>query len=123
MNQRQIVTRENIKRVANFLKEAYKSCADGYEGCWFYNLDGLLNIVVSNNDENEVVAKIAYNIDDLQSDYDLDWYMPVYTDGEVADTEIALSKGGFRKDAEWFYKNFKSMLREMKQGNLLCKGN
>ena len=35
-------------------------------------------------------GKIAVNIDDLQCDYDVDWEMPHWEDGEVYDTSMAL---------------------------------
>lgn len=38
-------------------------------------------------------AKIAINIDDLQCDYDYDWYMPQYADGDVYDTDSAIADG------------------------------
>lgn len=38
-------------------------------------------------------AKIAINIDDLQCDYDYDWYMPQYADGDVYDTDSTITDG------------------------------
>jgi len=114
------MNRTYIKEITKFLKTAYKSCSTGFTGCWHHKLDDKLYVVAAQGEEGEVVAKIAYNCDDLQCDYDLDWYEPTYTDGECAFTELSLSKGKFRSDAEWFYGNYKAMLREIKKGNLLC---
>lgn len=52
-------------------------------------------------------AKIAINIDDLQCDFDYDWAMPQYGDGDVYDTEHAVvadadAELAYLKDeAEW----------------------
>lgn len=35
-------------------------------------------------------GKVAYNCDDLQCDYDWDWYMPSCKNGEVYDTDTAI---------------------------------
>lgn len=41
-------------------------------------------------------AKLAYNCDDLQCDYDMDWYEPTYEDGTVFGTDTDV-----RKDSCW----------------------
>lgn len=35
-------------------------------------------------------GKVAYNCDDLQCDYDYDWYMPSDKEGDIYDTSIAI---------------------------------
>lgn len=37
-------------------------------------------------EEDGLICKIAYNTDDLQYDYDVDWYMPAIDEYSVVDT-------------------------------------
>lgn len=46
-------------------------------------------------------GKIAVNIDDLQCDYDFDWYMPYGDTGDIYDTNMALSEN-HAEDLAWF---------------------
>lgn len=73
MNQKQIVTKENIKRVANFLKEACEDFRNNdTEGCYNFKLD-----------DNFVIA--------------CGW-----SDGfNMADTDIIKSKQGQRQNGDW----------------------
>lgn len=110
-----------ITDLTQFIREAYKGLSKGFEGCIYRELGSGLYLVaalIKEDDKYVPAAKIAYNSDSLQSDYDYDWYMPSYKDGEVAYTEITLSKNNFRGAAEWFYKEFKSMEKEIKKNNL-----
>lgn len=60
-------------------------------------------------------GKIAFNTDDLQCDYDWDWSMPVFADGDVMDTEIAISGV---EDYESFVKNAEYVIEKMNSGEL-----
>lgn len=62
-------------------------------GCEFIKLtDGKredLYLVLAYDSENGLLGKIAYNVDDLQCDYDTDWEMPCDLVGDVIDTEMS----------------------------------
>jgi hypothetical protein len=60
-------------------------------------------------------GKLAVNIDDLQCDYDIDWYQPYDDKGEVFDTEIVI---GGESDYEWFVKQAKDIAGLMNKGVL-----
>ena len=54
-------------------------------------------------------GKIAINIDDLQCDYDFDWYIPSNKDGDIYDTSMALSKN-HTEDLTWFLSQAEEMI-------------
>mgnify|MGYP007133712094 CR=1 FL=1 len=67
-------------------------------------------------------GKIAVNIDDLQCDYNFDWYMPTICDGDkldgdIFDTDMALT-GNYESDLEWFMDNAKQIIEDFKLGVL-----
>lgn len=62
-------------------------------------------------------GKIAINIDDLQYDYDFDWYMPSNKDGDIYDTSMALSKN-HAEDLTWFLSQAEEMMNLMDKGVL-----
>lgn len=62
-------------------------------------------------------AKVAINIDDLQCDYNFDWYMPSDEDGDIYDTDTALT-GDYKCDLEWLLGEAKEMIKLMKKGVL-----
>ena len=62
-------------------------------------------------------GKIAINIDDLQCDYDFDWYMPSNKDGDIYDTSMALSKN-HAEDLTWFLGEAEEMINLMNKGVL-----
>ena len=62
-------------------------------------------------------GKIAVNIDDLQCDYDYDWYMPWNKNGDVFDTSTALSKN-HKQDLEWFLSQADEMIDLLQKGVL-----
>ena len=62
-------------------------------------------------------GKIAINIDDLQCDYDFDWYMPSNKDGDIYDTSMALSKN-HAEDLTWFLGEAEEMMNLMNKGVL-----
>lgn len=54
--------------------------------------------------EEGIQGKIAYNCDDLQCDYDIDWLMP-QKHGEVYDTDHILSED-YSEEARMFIQQF-----------------
>ena len=64
-------------------------------------------------------AKLAINIDDLQCDYDVDWYMPWDDEGNVYDTDMALSKDF--DDADWYNQQAEIITKALNAGQLECK--
>ena len=65
--------------------------------------------------DNEVYTlcgKVAVNIDDLQCDYDFDWYMPWGGDGDVYDTETTI--GELEWSYNWLFGEAEYVLAELK---------
>ena len=60
-------------------------------------------------------CKVAYNCDDLQCDYDYDWYMPCDKDGNVYDTEMAVATV---RDYEWFETELKRVSELYDKGEI-----
>lgn len=75
----------------NEILELIRRCVEDeeFEGCKYTKLDSLWYVVGTRDDSDGIKLKIAYNCDDLQCDYDIDWMMPTYK-GEMADTEIEI---------------------------------
>ena len=80
----------DLKELVEWALDAKREIEQGYNGCYFQrlgasNFEGKdLYIVIGENAEGEICAKLAYNCDDLQCDYDFDWYMPYDSEsGEV----------------------------------------
>lgn len=67
----------------------YKELIKVEDGCRYIHMGGGLYLVAARVG-GEVKAKLAYNCDDLQCDYDLDWNMPT-SGGGVVDTETAIT--------------------------------
>lgn len=64
-------------------------------------------------------CKLAINIDDLQCDYDTDWYMPWDSKGDVYDTDMALTKGF--DDVDWYNKQADIITEMLNTNKLECK--
>lgn len=60
-------------------------------------------------------GKVAINIDDLQCDYDMDWYMPYSEDGDIYDTNMALEGAD---DLDFFVGEAKVIAEMMNKGEL-----
>lgn len=97
----------NATKLANFIKNAVEGLKKEGDGTWYFHLvDNLYYVIGGVNpanydiedlenfatDENGwvICGKIAVNVDDLQSDYEMDWYMPFEQDGETWNTEREL---------------------------------
>lgn len=64
-------------------------------------------------------GKVAVNIDDLQCDYDFDWYMPWDKDGDIYDTETAV--GDLESTFSYLFNEAKYVMDELEQGNLIME--
>lgn len=61
-------------------------------------------------------GKVAYNVDDLQCDYDIDWYMPSDSNGDIYDTSMAIHTA--YEDYKWFYDELVRASQLIKEGKL-----
>lgn len=112
------MTEKQAKKViAKFLKhyDTKHLC-----GCAYMYLGNGLYLVMA-RDDNDNIAKIAYNCDDFQCDYDYDWYMPTYADGNVEYTELTIIKKKRKEQAKYFYDSYIAMVKQIKLGNLLLE--
>lgn len=62
-----------------------------------------------------LVAKLAFNTDDLQCDYDFDWTMPWSDDGTVYDTDCAVAGDS---DFGYYTKEAAKIIDMMNRGTL-----
>lgn len=121
---KQIKIQESVNKeeLIKDVEGAIDELKSGYEGTYFFNLgDNGLHLVMSLIDLEKVGydasdverrtvftdkdgtkygigTKVAVNVDDLQSDYDFDWYMPSDSTGEVYDTEFNYADGDTAED-------------------------
>ena len=64
-------------------------------------------------------CKLAINIDDLQCDYDIDWWMPWDKDGNIYDTDMALTKD--YDDVSWYNQQAEIIAKMLNAGELECE--
>lgn len=94
----------NTSSLVEFIRKALNNLKENESATYYYRLGNGLYYVMGIDDAenfdkedlgncalseggNVIVGKIAVNCDDLQCDYDIDWVMPYYENGEVVDTE------------------------------------
>ena len=77
---------------------------------WLENESGQGYTQEYNGKTYTLMGKIAYNCDDLQCDYDCDWYMPTDKDGNVFDTE------NYIYDTEQNYKEWLELIEDTVDG-------
>lgn len=96
-------------KIINFIESVLN--AGRFAGCKFLYLDDKYALVFAYDDEH-LFAKIAYNCDSLQCDYDYDWYMPEHKsyDGDLIDAEIYDCE---TKTAENIYEDVKTYYAEI----------
>lgn len=102
MNVDELVSRHEL---VMFIKDVQKAFAkdkkfDGVYMCHLYE-DYYFVMASGRDDETNdftLFGKVAYNCDDLQCDYDWDWYMPYTDDGDVYDSEFIACEGYDAKD-------------------------
>ena len=140
MNKKDIVTNNNITKVAKFLEDSIKWLKEADMGCCHFNLSDDLALYIGwepGYDQNDttiitsptedgyaIVAGVKIRNDFDCADYEyLDF--TVYEDGEVADVSTSMSpdmtRRQYRRDARWFLENFVAMTNEIKKGNLLVE--
>ena len=145
MNKKNIVTKENISKVADFLKEACEHFKNQGEGCYNLPLSEDLVLAVGWSDGYDmkaadigesgegqrqysdwnggyaVNAAIKVRNDADCSDFDfLDF--PTYKDGDCWDNGISMrpnqTRREYRKDARWFLETFVAMTNAHERGEI-----
>lgn len=146
MNKKKIVTKENIAKVADWLKTACDDFAkNDAEGCYNFPLSDDLVLAVGWSDGYDMadtdiikskegqkqngswVCGYAVNAGiKVRNDYDCSEYdyldFPYYEDGEVADTGLSMkpnkTRREYRRDARYFLENFVAITNAHKRGEL-----
>ena len=145
MNKKNIVTKENISKVADFLKEACDHFKNQGEGCYNLPLSEDLVLAVGWSDgydmaDNDIIkseegqkqygdwtcgyavnAAVKVRNDADCSDFDFLNY-PSNKDGECWDNGITMglneTSEGYRKDARWFLETFVAMTNAHEKGEI-----
>ena len=145
MNKKNIVTRENISKVADFLKEACEHFKNQGEGCYNLPLSEDLVLAVGWSDgydmaDNDIIkseegqkqngdwtcgyavnAAVKVRNDADCTDFDFLDY-PISKDGECWDNGITMglneTSEGYRKDARWFLETFVAMTNAHEKGEI-----
>ena len=145
MNKKNIVTKESIGEVADFLKEACEHFKNQGEGCYNLPLSEDLVLAVGWSDgynmaDNDIIkseegqrrngdwtcgyavnAAVKVRNDADCSDFDfLDF--PTYKDGDCWDNGISMrpnqTRKEYRKDARWFLETFVAMTNAHEKGEI-----
>ena len=129
----------SVGKLAKFLEDSVKELENGSQSTYFYYLqDDLYSVVgveeghsYDKNDEGYartpdgyvICSKVAYNYDELQYDYNGDWYMPYDPEtGDVWDTDSGvLEDENFKELAKYHLQECKKMARELKKGTLIAE--
>lgn len=145
MNKKNIVTKENITEVADFLKEACDHFKNQGEGCYNLPLSEDLVLAVGWSDgynmaDNDIIkseegqrqsgdwtcgyavnAAVKVRNDADCSDFDF-LNFPTYKDGDCWDNGITVglneTSEGYRKDARWFLETFVAMTNAHEKGEI-----
>ena len=145
MNKKNIVTKENISKVADFLKEACDHFKKQGEGCYNLPLSEDLVLAVGWSDgynmaDNDIIkseegqrqsgdwtcgyavnAAVKVRNDADCSDFDFLSY-PSYKDGDCWDNGISMrpnqTRKEYRKDARWFLETFVAMTNAHERGEI-----
>ena len=105
-----MINRENL---IEFVQEAYNNLSEFDEGCYIYELfDNNLCLVIGKT-EDGICGKLAVNIDDLYYDYEYDWNMPFYENGEVYDTDTIINPDDIPSFVQTMINEF-NILRKLK---------
>ena len=146
MNKKNIVTKENISKVADFLKDACEHFKNQGEGCYNLPLSEDLVLAVGWSDgynmaDNDIIkseegqrqsgdltcgyvvnAAVKVRNDADCSDFDFLNY-PSYKDGECWDNGISMrpnqTRREYRKDARWFLETFVAMTNAHERGEII----
>lgn len=95
-------------------QEGYEKEAQSYQRI-ITTLDG------KNTTTLTICAKLAINIDDLQADYNMDWYMPSTKEGDVYDTDSAIIGTDYQRIADDYNKEAETIVESMNNGNLVLE--
>ena len=145
MNKKNNVTKENISKVADFLKDACEHFKNQGEGCYNLPLSEDLVLAVGWSDgynmaDNDIIkseegqrqsgdltcgyavnAAVKVRNDADCSDFDFLNY-PISKDGECWDNGITMglneTSEGYRKDARWFLETFVAMTNAHERGEI-----
>ena len=124
---------KDIKKKIEWLKEQGDGVAwismgeipDGRELClvfgWGEGYDREKDLIQEKegNALYTICSKLAVNIDDLQCDYGMDWYMPSdKKTGEIWDTDTAVNKDLKHLDLDWYVKESKEIIKAFERGEL-----
>ena len=138
MNKKNIVTKENIKRVADFLEDSIKWLKEEDMGCCHFALSEDLALYIGwsggwDPEDDSVIhseSEPEYAIDaavKVRNDYDcadfeflnFPWYKD---DGDCWNSSLAPSpkykRRDFRSDARWFLETFVAMTNAYNKGEL-----
>jgi len=137
MNKKDIVTKENIAKVADFLKDSVEWLKEADEGCCGFKLSNDLALYVGwsagwdPEDKSVIHSKSEpdWAIDaavKIRNDYDCADFeylnFPWYDDGECWNSSIAPIPGqgrrDYKRDARWFLETFVGMTNAHKKGEL-----
>ena len=146
MNKKNIVTKENIAKVADFLKEACEHFKNEGKGCFNFPLSEDLVLAVGWSDGYDMAdpdiiksekgqrqngdctygyavnAAVKVRNDADCSDFDFLNY-PTYKDGECWDNGITMkpnqTRREYRKNARWFLETFVAMTNAHKKGEII----
>ena len=145
MNKKNIVTKEKIAEVADFLKEACDHFKNQGEGCYNLPLSEDLVLAVGWSDgynmaDDDIIkseegrrqsgdwtcgyavqAAVKVRNDADCSDFDFLYY-PSYKDGDCWDNGISMrpnqTRKEYRKDARWFLETFVAMTNARERGEI-----
>ena len=145
MNKKNIITKENITKVADFLKEACDHFKNQGEGCYNLPLSEDLVLAVGWSDgydmaDNDIIkseegqrqsgdcicgyavnAAVKVRNDFDCADFDFLNY-PTYKNGECWDNGITMkpnqTRREYRKNARWFLETFVAMTNAHKRGEI-----
>lgn len=145
MNKKDIVTKDNITKVADFLEKSCEYFKKDKEGCCGFNLSEDLALYVGWSDgydmaDTDIIkskegqrqngswtcgyavnAAVKVRNDSDCADFDFLNY-PFYEDGECWDTGLSMrpnkTRREYRRDASWFLENFVAMTNAHNKGEL-----
>ena len=142
MNKKNVLTKNNINKVANFLKESIEWLVNEQQGCCHFNLNDNLALYVGwsygfDKNDTDIIKELnpdtndrfCYAIDaavKIRNDYDcadfeyLDFPYNSET-GDCWDNAVSMSPNmttnQYKAEARWFLETFVAMVNESKKKN------
>lgn len=108
-----------VSNLAKFFHKAVNTLKALEDGCMFTEVEEDLYAVCTFDPDEGLIAKLAYNCDDLQCDYDFDWYFPATADEDLYIVEDLLSEDSCEENAEYFVDEAKIIIQQMHEGIVL----